>query len=144
MGHFRNVRPTIRRLPAVGLFALLLAAGGCDDELNDPQPLACDEQVEISVADAPASLRYLVAASGNAVVESVTYTTTEGEMTTTDLDDQAADGIVFDETVEFAAPVEAILRARGEVSAPGEIGIAFTIIPEEGGRFDSDPVVCRA
>lgn len=144
MRDLRHVRPTARHLPAVGLFALLLAAAGCEDELNNPESFACDEQYDIVIDDVPASLRYLVSAGGSAVVESVTYTTTEGDVTTTDLDHQAANDIVFDQTVEFDAPVEAVLRARGEVATGGQIGIAYTIVFEDGSRFDSNPSVCGA
>lgn len=144
MRHYRDVRLTPARLPAVGLLALLVAAAGCGDELNNPESFECDEMLEINIEDVPASLRYLVSADGSAVVESVTYTTTEGDVTTTDLDHQAANDIVFDETILFDAPVEAVLRARGEVATGGQIGIAYTIIFEDGSRFDSFPSVCGA
>lgn len=143
---FRNARLTARHLPAVALFALLLAAAGCEDELNNPQSFECDEMLEIDIGidDVPASLRYLVSAGGSAVVGSVTYTTPAGDETTTDLDHQAPNEIVFDETVQFDAPVEAVLRARGEVAAGGQIGIAYTIVFDDGSRFDSNPSVCGA
>lgn len=146
MRHLRNVRLTARRLPVVGLLALLLAAAGCEDELNNPQTFECDEMLEIDLDldDVPASLRYLVSAGGSAVVESVTYTTTAGDETTTDLDHQAPNDIVFDETVDFDEPVAAILRAQGVVATGGQIGIAYTIIFEDGSRFDSNPSVCGA
>lgn len=144
MRHHRNVRLTARRLPVVGLLALVLAAAGCEDELNNPDSFVCDELYEIDIDEAPASLRYLVSAGGSAVVESVTYTTAEGDVTTTDLDHQAPNDIVFDETIEFDAPVEAVLRAQGEVATGGQIGIAYTIVFEDGSRFDSNPSVCGA
>lgn len=143
---FRNARLTARHLPAVGFFALLLAAAGCEDELNNPETFTCDEMLEIDIGsdEVPASLRYLVSTGGNAVVESVTYTTTAGDETTTDLDHQAPNDIVFDETVEFDAPVEAVLRAQGVVATGGQIGIAYTIVFDDGSRFDSNPSVCGA
>ncbi|HSM07441.1 MAG TPA: hypothetical protein VLA33_00305 [Gemmatimonadota bacterium] len=144
MRHLRNVRPTVRRLPAVGLLALLLAAAGCEDELNNPQSFECDELLEIAIEEVPASLRYLVSTGGSAVVESVTYTTPAGDVTTTDLDHQAPNDIIFDETVEFDAPVEAILRAQGEVATGGQIGIAYTIVFDDGSRIDGNPSVCGA
>ncbi|MFW6088351.1 MAG: hypothetical protein ACODAB_01280 [Gemmatimonadota bacterium] len=140
----RHIRLTARHLPAVGLLALLLAAAGCEDELNNPESFECDELLEIGIDDVPASLRYLVSAGGSAAVQSVTYTTTEGDVTTTDLDHEAANDIVFDQTIEFDAPVEAVLRARGEVAAGGQIGIAYTIVFEDGSRIDSNPSVCGA
>jgi hypothetical protein len=45
---------------------------------------------------------------------------------------------------DFDAPVEAILRAQGEVTTGGQIGIAYTIVLEDGSRFDSFPSVCGA
>lgn len=146
MRRFRHVRLTARQLPAVGLFVLLLATVGCEDELSNPETFECDEMLEINldIDDVPASLRYLVSAGGNAAVESVTYTTTGGDETTTDLDHQAPNEIVFDETVDFDEPVEAVLRAQGEVATGGQIGIAYTIIFEDGSRFDSNPSVCGA
>jgi hypothetical protein len=135
------------RLPAVGLLAVLLAAvAGCEDELNNPQSFMCDEMLEIVIEDddVPASLRYLVSADGDAVVQSVTYTTPSGDVTTTMFDHDAPNDIVFDQVVEFDAPVEAVLRAQGEVAAGGQIGIAYTIVFEDGSRFDSFASVCGA
>jgi hypothetical protein len=144
MRHVRDVRLTGRRLPVVGLLALLVAAAGCEDELNNPQVFTCDEMLEIVIDDVPASLRYLVSADGDAVVHSVTYTTPTGDVTTTEIDHDAPNDIVFDLEVEFDTPVEAILRAQGEVSAGGQIGIAYTIVFESGERIDSFPSVCGA
>lgn len=147
MRHVSDVHPTGRRLPLVGVLTLLLAAAaGCEDELNNPQVFACDEMLEIVIdaEDVPATLRYLVSADGDAVVESVTYTTPAGDVTTTTLDHDDPNDIVFDEHVEFDMPVEATLRAQGEVAAGGQIGIAYTIIFEDGSRIDGFPSVCGA
>lgn len=139
MRHLRDVRLTARRLPVVGLLALLLAAAGCEDELNNPQTATCDVSFEVTLDDVPATIRYLVSADGNAVVQNVTYTTPTGDVTTTDLDHDAPDAIVFDSTLAFAEPVDASLRARGEIAAGGQIGLAFTIQSDAGDRIDSNP-----
>ena len=139
MRHHRNTRLTARRLPAVGLLALLLAAAGCEDELNNPQTAECDVSFNVTLDDVPATIRYLVSADGNAVVQNVTYTTPTGDVTTTDLDHDAPDAIVFDVTEAFDEPVDASLRARGEIAAGGQIGLAYTILPNEGQRIDSHP-----
>lgn len=139
MRHLRNVRLRARRLPAVGLFALLLAAAGCEDELNNPQTAMCDVSFEVTLDDVPATIRYLVSADGDAVVQDVTYTTPTGDVTTTDLDHDAPNAIVFDVTEAFDEPVDASLRARGEIAAGGQIGLAYTILPNEGDRIDSHP-----
>lgn len=146
MRHLRNVRLTAGRLPAVGLAALLLAAAGCEDELNNPQVFTCDEMLEIALDadDVPATLTYLVSAGGDAVVLSVTYTTSAGDVTTMDLDHDNPNDIVFSQMEHFDAPVDAILRAQGEVTTGGQIGIAYTIVLEDGSRFDSFPSVCGA
>jgi hypothetical protein len=147
MRHVRHLCLIGRRLPAVGLLALLLvAAAGCEDELNNPQVFTCDEMLEIvlDADDVPASLIYLVSAGGDAVVESVTYTTPDGDVTTTEIDHDAPNDIVFNHMEDFDAPVEAILRAQGEVTTGGQIGIAYTIVLEDGSRFDSFPSVCGA
>jgi len=147
MRHVRHLRLIGRRLPAVGLLALLLvAAVGCEDELNNPQVFTCDEMLEIVLDDddVPATLRYLVSADGDAVVQSVTYTTAAGDVTTMDLDHDDPNDIVFDQEVAFDAPVEAILRAQGEVTTGGQIGIAYTIVFEDESRFNSLPSVCGA
>ncbi len=139
MRHLRNVRRTARRLPVVGLLALLLAAAGCEDELNNPQTAMCDVSFEVTLDDVPAEITYLVSADGNAVVEDVTYTTPTGDVTTTDLEHDDPNAIVFDVTERFEEPVDASLRARGEIAAGGQIGLAFTIFPNEGDRIDSNP-----
>lgn len=145
MRHVHDVPLTTRRLPVVGVLVLLLAAvAGCEDELNNPQVFTCDEMLEVTIDDVPATLRYLVSADGDAVVHSVTYTTPDGDVTTTTLDHEAPNDIVFDQAVEFDAPVQATLRAQGEVATGGQIGIAYTIVFEDGSRLDSSPSVCGA
>lgn len=139
MRHFHNVRLTARHLPAVGILALLLAAAGCEDELNNPQTAMCDVSFEVTLDDVPATIRYLVSADGDAVVQNVTYTTPTGDVTTTDLDHDAPDTFVFDGTEAFDEPVDASLRARGEIAAGGQIGLGFIIQPNEGGTINSDP-----
>lgn len=130
MRHLRNVRLTARRLPAVGLLALALAAAGCEDELNNPESFECDEVLEIAIVEVPVTLEYRVAAGGQAVVESVTYTTPTGDVTTMDIDHDAANDIVFQHAEEFDEPTEATLRARGEIAAGGQIGISYTIFSD--------------
>lgn len=128
MRHVRHAHLIGRRLRAVGLLAILLAAvTACEDELNDPETFMCDEMLEIVIEEAPVTVRYLVSADGSAVVQSVTYTTPEGEVTTTTVDHDDPNDIVFDLDVDFDEPVTAILRARGEVATGGQIGISYTI-----------------
>lgn len=127
MRHLRSFRRTARHLPAVGLFALLLAAAGCEDELNNPESFACDETLEIAIEEVPVTLEYRVAAGGQAVVQSVTYTTPTGDVTTMDIDHDAANDLVFQHGVEFDEPTDATLRAQGEIASGGEIGISYTI-----------------
>jgi len=111
----------------VAVVALLLLVAGCEDELSDPQVESCDLMLEVEIDDVPASLRYLVSADGSAVVGSVTYTTPAGEVTTTTLDHDAPNAIVFQQDVVFDAPVVAMLRAQGEVATGGQIGLAYTL-----------------
>lgn len=131
-----------RRLSVV---ALLFLVTGCEDELNDPEVGSCDLTLDVEIDDVPASLRYLVSADGNAVVNSVTYTTPAGEVTTTTLDHDAPNAIVFNQEVDFDAPVVAMLRAQGEVATGGQIGLAYTLSLEDG-VINSDPsaFVCAA
>lgn len=139
MRHLRNLRLTVRRLSVVGLLALVLAAAGCEDELNNPQTAMCDVSFEVTLDDVPAEIRYLVSADGDAVVQNVTYTTPTGDVTTTDLDHDAPSTIVFDVTEAFDETVDVSLRARGEIAAGGQIGLAFTITPNEGDPINSNP-----
>lgn len=139
MRHLRNIRMTLRRLPAVGLVALLLAAAGCEDELNNPQTAECDVSFEVTLDDVPATIQYLVSADGDAVVQNVTYTTPTGDVTTTDLDHDNPNAIVFNLTEAFDEPADVSLRARGEIAAGGQIGLAFVITPNEGNPIFSDP-----
>lgn len=143
MRHLRNVRLTIRRLPVVGLLALLLAAAGCEDELNNPESFTCDEMLEIAIEEVPVTLEYRVAADGQAVVQSVTYTTPTGDVTSTDIDHDAPDNIVFRQPVEFDEPTEATLRVQGEIATGGQIGISYTLFID--GVPDPGPIsVCGA
>ena len=109
---------------------VLLALAGCEDELAGPQTNLCDEQVDISVEE-PATVRYLVAAGGSAVITRITYTEVEGDSILNSPADQSADEIYFRRDVEFEAPVEAILRVQGEVATAGEIGLSYTILPTD-------------
>lgn len=139
MRHLRSFRQTARHLPAAGLLTLLLAAAGCEDELNNPETAMCDVSFEVPLDDVPATIRYLVSADGDAVVQNVTYTTPTGDVTTTDLDHDAPNTFVFDETEAFDEPVDASLRARGEIAAGGQIGLGFIIQPNDGETINSDP-----
>ena len=131
-----------RRLSVV---ALLLLATGCEDELNDPQIESCDETLEIEVAEAPATINYLVAADGNAVVNSVTYTTSAGEQTVNSFaGNSCEEGIVFCEQVMFDEPVNATLRARGEVATGGQIGITYTVTFEDAMPIVGPITLCGA
>lgn len=130
MRHLHDVRLTARRLPVVGLFALLLAAAGCEDELNNPEVESCDEMLEIAIEEVPVTLEYRVAADGQAVVQSVTYTTPTGDVTTTDIDHDAANDIVFQHGEEFDEPTDATLRVQGEIATGGQIGISYTIFSD--------------
>lgn len=131
MPDLRNVRLTARHLPVVGIFALLLAAVGCEDELNNPDSFACDEMLEIAIEEVPVILEYRVAADGQAVVHSVTYTTPTGDVTTMDIDHDAPNDIVFQHGEEFDEPTDATLRVQGEIAAGGQIGISYSIFSDE-------------
>ena len=113
-----------------GCALAMLVLAGCEDELAAPQSELCDEQVDISVTES-ATVRYLVAADGNAVVTSITYTTAAGETTLDAPEDQSADEVFLRHDEEFAAPAEALLRVQGEVAPSGEIGLTYTILPTD-------------
>ena len=137
MRHFRLID---RLAPAV---ALLVGAAACADELNNPQVESCDETLEIQVAEAPATINYLVAADGNAIVNSVTYTTPSGDQTVTSFTGSCGEAdIVFCENVPFDEPVDAILRARGEVATGGQIGITYSITFEDATPITGPIAVC--
>lgn len=126
----------MRRLAAACCLSALFLSVGCEDELAGPETELCDEQVSISVTE-PATVRYLVAAAGNAVVTRITYTSLEGNTTLDSPEDQSADEVFFRRDVVFDAPVEALLAVQGEVAASGEIGITYTILPSDPDQPES-------
>lgn len=125
-----------RRRPARATAALaavsLLFLPACEDELSEPEVRSCDETIEVVVEEVPTTVRYLVAADGNAVVNSVTYATPTGPITVDS--PTAVEGgsdIVLREDVEFAEAATATLRAQGEVATGGQIGLTYSLIPDD-------------
>lgn len=134
------------RLRMIGrccLPALLLAAAACEDELSNPQVQSCDETVSVTVAE-PGTLRYLVAVDGNAVVQSVTYTTPDGDVTVNSPPDESPDEILFREDVVFEGAADAALSVTGEVALGGQIGLSWTFIPDspDSSVLNGTPAIC--
>lgn len=111
--------------------ALVLLATACEDELANPRVQTCDETLDI-VVETPGILRYLVSGAGNAVVQSITYSTPAGDSTLAFPLADSPNGDLFRKDVRFEDPAEATFNVMGEVAAGGEIGITYSLIPTDG------------
>lgn len=108
----------------------LLAAAGCGDNLAGPRSEMCDDQLAITTTEAGV-IRYLVAVTGEAVVNRVTYTTPAGDTTLVNPEDEAADELLLRRDIHFSEAVEATIRVQGEVASTGEIGFTYAIVPDD-------------
>lgn len=121
----------MRGLPlALPLTVALLAAPACSDELANPVTMMCDLSLEIAVDSVPASLNYIVAAGGLALVNSVTFTSAAGDSTLTspaDEDENSQTYLV--RQASFDSATVATLRVTGEISTGGQVGITYTVEP---------------
>lgn len=143
----RTLRTMLERIRLAAPVLLLLAVAGCEDELNNPQANDCEERLEFQVNETPATVRYFVAVDGSAILESVTYTTPDGDVTTTTFSDECPGGdtdgaIEFCADVEFDEAMDAAIQAEGEVATGGQIGITYTIFHESLPRVEGPISFC--
>ncbi|MGD8494944.1 MAG: hypothetical protein PVF05_02050 [Gemmatimonadales bacterium] len=111
----------------------LLAAAGCGDDLSGPRSEMCDDQLAITTTE-PGVIRYLVAVTGEAVVNRVTYTTPAGDTTLVNPEDESADELLLRRDIQFSEAVEATIRVQGEVASTGEIGFTYAIVPDDAAK----------